>query len=567
MILFRNVQTPLDIERTTGPDRGQHLPGRAARSSSCSSTGRCPATPGSGRRSGTSGCAARRPIRAAGSWARTAGSPRWSSSGRAAGRRPERLTTRLDVRRRSSSAAATTRSSPPRTSRRPAGGCSSSSGGSASAARRRPPSSAASASRGWRTPSGGSGRRSCRDLDLALARPAPRRARRPRLRAAARRPGDHALDRPGAGPSTACAPGRAHDADAYPDFDRLVRSLGRFLGELAAETPPDIKAPGLGDALDRPEARAGRSAASASTTPTRSCGSCRWRSPTSSPRRSRPTRVQAAIAWRGVRYSLARAVVGGLGGDAAAATRPATTAARRARPCSPRAGPGALSEALARGGAGRRRRDPLRRGGRRDHLTRRPRRRASRSRPARRSPRSTVVSRRSTRSGRSSSSSTRSRSGPSMRWRAGNYPDPGRRGEGQPRRRPAAAVHRRGAATTRRCSAAGSSSRPASTRSSGRSTRRSTAGSPTTPVLEATIPSLVDPSLVEGAPAGTHVMSVIAQYTPYALRDGAWDDAGARRVRRRGRRACSTRSRRACRELVTRPRGADARSTSSASTA
>ncbi len=41
-------------------------------------------------------------------------------------------------------------------------------------------------------------------------------------------------------------------------------------------------------------------------------------------------------------------------------------------------------------------------------------------------------------------------------------------------------------------------------------------------VLEATIPSLVDPTL---APAGRHVMSVIAQWTPHALRDGAWDDA------------------------------------------
>jgi phytoene dehydrogenase-like protein len=47
-------------------------------------------------------------------------------------------------------------------------------------------------------------------------------------------------------------------------------------------------------------------------------------------------------------------------------------------------------------------------------------------------------------------------------------------------------------------------------------------------VLEATIPSLVDPSLVDGAPAGTHVMSVIAQYTPYRLRDGSWDDADRR---------------------------------------
>jgi phytoene dehydrogenase-like protein len=50
-------------------------------------------------------------------------------------------------------------------------------------------------------------------------------------------------------------------------------------------------------------------------------------------------------------------------------------------------------------------------------------------------------------------------------------------------------------------------------------------------ILEATIPSLADASLVEGAKAGTHVMSVIAQYAPYALRGdgdgrpGDWDAA------------------------------------------
>jgi phytoene dehydrogenase-like protein len=43
------------------------------------------------------------------------------------------------------------------------------------------------------------------------------------------------------------------------------------------------------------------------------------------------------------------------------------------------------------------------------------------------------------------------------------------------------------------------------------------------PVLEATIPSLIDPSLVEGAKAGTQVMSVVFQYAPYALRDDDWD--------------------------------------------
>jgi phytoene dehydrogenase-like protein len=48
-----------------------------------------------------------------------------------------------------------------------------------------------------------------------------------------------------------------------------------------------------------------------------------------------------------------------------------------------------------------------------------------------------------------------------------------------------------------------------------------------TPVLEATIPSLVDPLLVEGAKPGSHVMSVIAQYAPFRLRDADWDAAAS----------------------------------------
>jgi phytoene dehydrogenase-like protein len=46
------------------------------------------------------------------------------------------------------------------------------------------------------------------------------------------------------------------------------------------------------------------------------------------------------------------------------------------------------------------------------------------------------------------------------------------------------------------------------------------------PVLETSIPSMVDPSLVAGSPEGTQVMSVHVQWTPYDLRDGgaaAWD--------------------------------------------
>jgi phytoene dehydrogenase-like protein len=43
------------------------------------------------------------------------------------------------------------------------------------------------------------------------------------------------------------------------------------------------------------------------------------------------------------------------------------------------------------------------------------------------------------------------------------------------------------------------------------------------PVLEATIPSLVDPSLVEGAKKGTQVMSVVAQWMPSGLSHAEWD--------------------------------------------
>jgi len=46
------------------------------------------------------------------------------------------------------------------------------------------------------------------------------------------------------------------------------------------------------------------------------------------------------------------------------------------------------------------------------------------------------------------------------------------------------------------------------------------------PWLEATVPSLVDPLLVDGAGASgvRHVMSIIAQSAPYELRDADWDD-------------------------------------------
>jgi phytoene dehydrogenase-like protein len=43
------------------------------------------------------------------------------------------------------------------------------------------------------------------------------------------------------------------------------------------------------------------------------------------------------------------------------------------------------------------------------------------------------------------------------------------------------------------------------------------------PVLECTIPSVVDPTV---APAGRHLMSIFVQYAPYALRGTSWDEIG-----------------------------------------
>jgi phytoene dehydrogenase-like protein len=43
----------------------------------------------------------------------------------------------------------------------------------------------------------------------------------------------------------------------------------------------------------------------------------------------------------------------------------------------------------------------------------------------------------------------------------------------------------------------------------------------TAPILECTIPSVVDPSV---APPGQHLMSMFVQYAPYRLAEGSWDD-------------------------------------------
>ena len=313
----------------------------------------------------------------------------------------------------------------------------------------------------------------------------------------------------------------SHDADAYPDFDRLVRALGRFLAELAAETPPDVKAPGIGDALMG--LKLGRTF--------RGLG----KHDSHTILRVLPMAVadfvaeafetdalQAAIAWRGVRHSFlgpwsagstAILLADGAGNDGGAAGQTVFAVG----------GPGALSDALA--SAARAAGAEIRCGA--DVVA--------------------IISRDNRATGVALSSGEEIHApvvvsgldpkrtlveladpvtvGPSMRWRAGNYRTPG----------VVAKVNAVVDRLPRFTAAAGDDEQLLRGRivaapgidaieqafDAAKYGRVSE-----TPVLEATIPSLVDPSLVDRAPDGTHVVSVSAQYAPYGLRNGSWDDAG-----------------------------------------
>jgi phytoene dehydrogenase-like protein len=315
------------------------------------------------------------------------------------------------------------------------------------------------------------------------------------------------------------------DADAYPDFDRLVRALAKFIGEIAAQTPPDIHAPGLGDALTG--LKLGRTFRGLGKHDAHTILRVLPMAVADFVAESFETdAIQAALAWRGVQYcslgpwsagSAAVLLFDAAGNDGGAAGQ--TVFAE--------GGPGAVSEALA--AAARAAGAEIRCGAEVVAVVSRDNRvtgvaLASGEEIAA----STVISGldpKRTLVGLSDPVAV----GPSMLWRAGNYRTPG-------------VVSKINLVVDRM---------PAFTAAGGddetllrgrivvapgidaieRAFDASKYGRVSDElVLEATIPSLVDPSLVEGAPAGTHVVSVIAQYTPYALRDGSWDDAARDRV-------------------------------------
>jgi phytoene dehydrogenase-like protein len=315
----------------------------------------------------------------------------------------------------------------------------------------------------------------------------------------------------------------AHDADAYPDFDRLVRSLGKFLGEIAAQAPPDIHAPGLGDALTG--LKLGRTFRGLGKHDAHTILRVLPMAVADFVAEAFETdAVQAAIAWRGVQYCALGPWSAGTAAvllfDAAGNDGGASGQAVFAE-----GGPGALSEALA--SAARAAGAEIRCGAEVTAIMSRDGRVTGVALTGGEEIASSVVisglDPKRTLVGLCDPVAV----GPSMLWRAGNYRTPGvvskvnlvvdrlprftaANGDDETLLR-GRIVSAPGIDTIERAFDASKYGRVSESL-----------------VFEATVPSLVDPSLVDGAPAGSHVVSVVAQYTPYALRDGSWDDAGRR---------------------------------------
>ncbi len=308
------------------------------------------------------------------------------------------------------------------------------------------------------------------------------------------------------------------DADRYADFDRLVRSLGRFLAEIATTTPPDIESPGLADALTG--LRLGRRFRGLGKGDARTVLRVLPMAVADFVAEAFETdALRAAIAWRGVQYcamgpwsagTTAVLLADSAGNDGGAAGQTVFAVG----------GPGALAAALE--GAARAAGVQVRTGAEVAAILSRDGRATGVALASGEEIRARIVV----------SGLDPKRTlidlvdpvalGPSLSWRAGNIRTPG-----------IMAKVNLVLARLPKFRAAGNDADPLlrgrilvapgidamerafDAAKYGRISDQ--------PVVEATIPSLVDPSLVAGAKRGTHVMSIQLQYAPHRLRDGDWE--------------------------------------------
>jgi phytoene dehydrogenase-like protein len=312
------------------------------------------------------------------------------------------------------------------------------------------------------------------------------------------------------------------DANAYARFDKRIRAIGRFLDDLGRTTPPDIKSPGLGDAVSG--LRLGRSFKGLGRDGSRTVLRILPMAVADLVAESFETdAIRGALAWRGVRYGAVGPWSAGsaamLLGDAAGNDGGAAGETVFAR-----GGPGALAEALA--AAAREAGATIRT--------------------------SAFVARITSVDGRVNgvvledgeeiqagavvSGLDPKRTlvdlvdpvalGPSLGWRAANIRTPGvvAKVNLALRKLPVfpAAGGDEALLRGRIVVAPGidAMERAFDATKYGRWSEH--------PILEATIPSLADPTLVEGAKEGVHVMSVVAQYAPYELAEPLGDWASQR---------------------------------------
>jgi phytoene dehydrogenase-like protein len=307
------------------------------------------------------------------------------------------------------------------------------------------------------------------------------------------------------------------DAEAFAGFDRQVRALARFVSDLADEVPPDVAAPGTGDVLaglrlSRAFRRLGRDDGRALlrvlAMPVADFVGESFESDA----------LRAVVAWRGVRHTAMGPWSAGttrvLLDDAAGSDGGATGETVYAR-----GGPGAVALALA--SAARAAGADIRTGTEVAAVTSRDDRATGVSLASGESIEATSVVAAIDPKRLLTTLVDPLAIGPTLRWRASNIRTPGTSAkvdlvlDGLPDV-PFAADDPR---LLRGRILVGMTGIDALEGVFDRSKYGEVAERV---VVEATIPSLVDPSLVDGAADGTHVLSAVAQWVPYARRDGDW---------------------------------------------
>ncbi len=304
----------------------------------------------------------------------------------------------------------------------------------------------------------------------------------------------------------------ARDAEAYPAFDRRVRSLASFLSYLHAITPPDVKDPSLADGLNA--VKLGNAYRRLGVKPGREAMRALPMAIADYVAESFETdALRGAIASRAVQYTsmgpwsagtTAVLLADSAGTDGGAAGQSTLV----------RGGPGALAEVLAR--AARSFGVEIRTGAEVAGITTRDHRAtgvvlgdgeeiAARAVVSGADPKRTLTT-----------LVDPVEVGPHLRWRAANIRTPGSTSKVNLALRALPAFD--GAGPERLAG------RIVIAPSIDHLERGSDAGKygaiSEEPYLEATIPTITDTTL---APDGTHVMSVVVQWTPFTLRAGDWD--------------------------------------------